>query len=84
MKKLNEGYIDILKRNENTSTNYWTLLKKINNDSKMLVQLLKTQNLNYLIIYFRLLYSKVITFTDLNKFSEELQNDLKSKFYKKL
>lgn len=84
MKKLNEGYIDILKRNENASANYWTLFKKINNDSKNVGVVIENSKSKLFDNLLELLYSKVITFTDLNEFSEELQNDLKSKFYKKL
>lgn len=84
MKKLNEGYIDILKRNENASANYWTLFKKINNDSKNVGVVIENSKSKLFDNLLELLYSKVITFTDLNEFSEELQNYLKNKFYKKL
>ena len=84
MKKLNEGYIDILKRNENASANFWTLFKKINKDSKKTGVVIENSKSKLFDNLLELLYSKVITFTDLNEFSEELQNDLKSRFYKKL
>lgn len=74
----------LLKRNENASANYWTLFKKINNDSKNVGVVIENSKSKLFDNLLELLYSKVITFTDLNEFSEELQNDLKSKFYKKL
>lgn len=84
MKKLNEGYIDILKRNENASTNFWTLFEKINKDSKKAGVVIENSRSKLFDNLLELLQTKVIAFTDLNEFSEELQNGLKSRFYKKL
>lgn len=79
MKKLNEGYINILKRNENASSNFWTLFKKINKDSKKIGVVIENSKSKLFDNLLELLDTKVISFTDLNEFSEELQNDLKAK-----
>lgn len=76
IKKLNQEYIQLLSRNENPSTNFWDLYKKINNNKKSPGVNLEMNKADTSLNLAKLLTRKIISKEDLSKFSPELQNEV--------
>lgn len=83
MEKLVEKYIEYLKSDEKASTKFWELEKRIKRDKKnpgVLIEVSK-QDLSFDLV--RLILEGVITIHDLDDFSDELKDEVKSDVYKK-
>lgn len=77
MGRLIEEYIKLLKSSGNPSDRFWKLEKRIKRDSKhpgVMIQLEKSEALWDIVTLIR---KKVITFKDLDGFSEDLKDSVK-------
>lgn len=77
MDRLIEEYKDILNSDASSSDKYWTLRKKIYEDYKSPGVLARdVSRSNMFIILLELLHDQAINMDDLNKFSDELKEDI--------
>ena len=77
MKKLNEEYIEILKRDENPAKNFWDLEIRIFHDKKSVgvaIDMRRSMMFNNIL---SLIDGEIIQVDDLEDFSEEFQEDIK-------
>lgn len=77
MEKLNKEYIQILQQDQNPSSNFWELERRIKEDKKnpgVRVRMSKSE-MEYVII--SLIRNNVITLDDLSHFSDELLEGIK-------
>lgn len=73
MDQLNKGYIKLLSKDANPSDKFWALEKRINRDKKKSGVVLDMRRSEMLYNIVQLIHDKVITFEDLDAFSEELR-----------
>ena len=78
MDKLTKEYIEILKSGEQASSRFWTLEKRIKEDRKSPGVVISPSRSEMEMDLFYLLRDGVITEEDLNEFSEELSDRVKS------
>ena len=77
MKKLNEEYIELLQRDENPAKNFWDLEKRIWNDKKSVGVAIDMRRSKMHENIWALLKDDIITFDDLNDFSEDFKSEIK-------
>lgn len=70
--KLNREYIKILSGDNNPSTNFWKLEKRIHQDRKLPGVTISVVKKDFFISIMELLNTKVISRDDLNDFSKEV------------
>ena len=76
MNKLNKEYIEILNRDENPSTNFWEIEKRINEDKShigVVINMRRSRMVENILI---LLKTKVIDSEELADFSDELKEEI--------
>lgn len=78
MDRLTKEYIDILQSGEEASTRFWTLEKRIKEDRKSPGVVISPSRSEMEMDLFYLLRDGAITEEDLNDFSEELSERVKS------
>lgn len=78
MDKLTKEYIEILKSGEQASSRFWTLEKRIKEDRKSPGVVISPSRSEMEMDLFYLLRDGVIIEEDLNEFSEELSDRVKS------
>lgn len=72
--RLNQEYIKILSENNNPSTNFWKLEKRIYQDKKLPGVTIEVARSDFFMEIMELLNSDVITRDDLNDFSKEVKD----------
>lgn len=77
MEQLNQAYIDILSGQENPSEKFWLLEKRINHDKKCCGVLMQMRKQNLPFDLAALINNGVITFFDIQGFSDELKDFVK-------
>lgn len=77
MQKLNNEYIEILQRDNEASKNFWDLEKRIYKDKRSVGVVIDMRRSTMHENIWALLKDDIITFDDLNDFSEELKSDIK-------
>lgn len=77
MERLIEEYVAYLNSNEPASTKFWTMEKCIKQDKKTPEVCIELSKGNMIFALVRFLQDKVITFDDLNEFSDELRENVK-------
>ena len=80
MEKLNKEYIVLLSGEGNASDKFWKLEKRIREDKKDCGVQCEMSRSNQFYIMLSLLNEGAITFDDLEEFSDELKNGIKSNF----
>lgn len=78
MQKLNDEYIEILQRDNVASKNFWDLEKRIFKDKRSIGVVIDMRRSMMVENLLELLRDKIITFDDLDEFSDELKDVLKS------
>lgn len=78
MEKLNKEYIQLLQRNEQASTNFWDLEKRIFKDRRRIGVVIDMRRSRMIENILELLYDEVIEFNDLEEFSDELKEMINS------
>ena len=81
MEKLNKEYIELLSKEGNASSKFWSLEKRIREDKKDCGVQCQMSRSNQFDIMLSLLYEGAITLDDLDDFSDDLKDTLKH-FYK--
>ncbi|GBD74044.1 putative uncharacterized protein [Tetragenococcus halophilus subsp. halophilus] len=77
MDKLNRSYIDLLSEDKEPSEKFWDLSKKITEDKKRVGVQVEMSRSKLLINIVSLIIDEVISFEDLEEFSDELQETIK-------
>ena len=77
MERLIEEYVAYLNSNEPASTKFWTMEKRMKQDKKTPEVCIELSKGNMIFALVRFLQDKVITFDDLNEFSDELRENVK-------
>lgn len=78
MARLNEQYIKILSGKASASEKFWTLEKRINRDKRSCGALAEMRKSEVIPCVLELLTNDIITFSDLDGFSEELLARIKT------
>lgn len=78
MNKLNKEYIDILNQNEEASTIFWQLYARIKKDRTSPGVILEIRRSLLTENIVSLINDNIITFEDLNEFSDEMKEDIKN------
>ncbi len=76
MDKLNKEYIEILKREENPSSNFWEIEKRINEDKSHIGVVINMRRSRMVENILMLLKTKVIGIEELADFSDELKEEI--------
>ncbi|MEK0397897.1 multidrug transporter [Tetragenococcus halophilus] len=77
MDKLNRSYIDLLSEDKEASEKFWNLSKKITEDKKRVGVQLEMSRSKLIMNIVSLIMDEVISFEDLEEFSDELQETIK-------
>lgn len=77
MERLIEDYVAYLKSDEPASTKFWTMEKRIKRDKKTPGVCIELRKGDMIFDLVRFLQDEVITFDDLDEFSEELKENVK-------
>ncbi|MDN6745219.1 MAG: multidrug transporter [Tetragenococcus halophilus] len=77
MDKLNRSYIDLLSEDKEPSEKFWNLSKKITEDKKRVGVQLEMSRSKLIMNIVSLIMDEVISFEDLEEFSDELQETIK-------
>ena len=77
MEQLNQAYMDILSGQGNPSEKFWLLEKRINHDKKRCGVVIQMRKQNLPFDLAALINNGVITFSDIQEFSEELKDFVK-------
>ncbi|MCO8291771.1 multidrug transporter [Tetragenococcus halophilus] len=77
MDTLNRSYIDLLSEDKEASEKFWNLSKKITEDKKRVGVQVEMSRSKLLINIVSLIIDEVISFEDLEEFSDELQETIK-------
>ncbi len=77
MQKLNNEYIKLLQRDNAASKNFWDLEKRIFEDKRSVGVVINMRRSTMRENILLLLRDDIITFDDLDDFSEELKSDIK-------
>lgn len=73
MAKLNQEYVKLLQRNKNASENFWDLEERIFKDKRSIGVVIDMRRSKMIENILALLHDKVITFDDLDEFSDDLK-----------
>ncbi len=77
MDKLNRSYIDLLSEDKKPSEKFWNLSRRITEDKKRTGVQLEMSRSKLIMNIVSLIVDKVISFEDLEEFSDELQETIK-------
>ncbi|MDN6258074.1 MAG: multidrug transporter [Tetragenococcus halophilus] len=77
MDKLNRSYIDLLSEDKEPSEKFWNLSKRITEDKKRVGVQLEMSRSKLIMNIVSLIMDEVISFEDLEEFSDELQETIK-------
>ncbi|MCO8297463.1 multidrug transporter [Tetragenococcus halophilus] len=77
MDKLNRSYIDLLSEDKEASEKFWDLSKRITEDKKRTGVQLEMSRSKLIMNIISLIMDEVISFDDLEEFSDDLQETIK-------
>ncbi|MEI4282205.1 multidrug transporter [Tetragenococcus halophilus] len=77
MDRLNRSYIDLLSEDKEASEKFWDLSKRITEDKKRTGVQLEMSRSKLIINIISLIMDEVISFDDLEEFSDDLQETIK-------
>lgn len=77
MQKLNNEYIEILKRDNDASKNFWDLERRIYKDKRSIGVAIDMRRSKMYENIWALLKDDIITFDDLNDFSDDFKSEIK-------
>lgn len=78
MDRLNREYIELLSRDKDPSDNFWELYKRIRADKRKIGVTISMSRSEMMFDILSLINEGVICFDDLNEFSDELKENVRS------